>query len=389
MEIIASIIGGLFGLLGIWLYYHLIHSSGKPNNPPPLEPFPEPIPKPEPVAIPKQTQSQSQSQSQSQGQSQSQSQSQGQSQSQSQSQGQFQSQSQSQGQSQPTITQVQPQQHSPLDLPTKVFEFDVVRVNQLGEMVSKTRRQASYWVEDLGNGVTLKMVLIPGGTFMMGAPQGEPGRSDDEGPQHQVTVPSFFMSQFPITQAQWQAIMGNNPSYFKGSDCPVESTSWDDFSKFCFRVSNKTGRCYRLPTEAEWEYACRAGTTSPFSCGETLTPELANYDGNYSYALGPKGVYREKTTPVGSFPPNNFGLYDMHGNVWEWCKDVWHENYQGAPNDGTAWITGGDNERRLLRGGSWYYAPSICRSANRDWGTPGSRDNDIGGRIVLGVLWTL
>jgi formylglycine-generating enzyme required for sulfatase activity len=145
-----------------------------------------------------------------------------------------------------------------------------------------------------------------------------------------------------------------------------------------------TGRQYRLPTEAEWEYACRAGTTTPFHFGPTITSDLANYDGNYVYGDGPKGKFREETTGVGSFPPNALGLYDMHGNVWEWCQDHWHSNYEGAPTDGGAWLP--SSELRLLRGGSWLYYPELCRSAYRDYDFPDNRNCNIGFRVVCSAL---
>ncbi len=153
--------------------------------------------------------------------------------------------------------------------------------------------------------------------------------------------------------------------------------------KFCARLSRKTGHHYRLPSEAEWEYACRAGTTTPFHFGETITSDLANYDGNSTYASGPKGVYRRETTPVGSFPPNAFGLYDMHGNVYEWCADAWHDNYEGAPSDGSAWESGKNDSERMLRGGSWNFDAVHCRSAYRIGVSPGDWDYLNGLRVVV------
>ncbi|MFO5440741.1 MAG: SUMF1/EgtB/PvdO family nonheme iron enzyme, partial [Dolichospermum sp.] len=182
--------------------------------------------------------------------------------------------------------------------------------------INLTINPQSSLTEDLGNGVKLEMIAIPGGTFWMGSPTNEAERNNDEGPQHQVTVPSFFMGKYPLTQAQYQAIIGNNPSYFKGNNRPVERVIWNDAVTFCQKLSQKTGKNYRLPSEAEWEYACRAGTKTPFSFGDNITPDLVNYDGNYPYKSAPKGKYREQTTDVGTFPPNAFGLYDMHGNVW-------------------------------------------------------------------------
>ncbi|GET35887.1 formylglycine-generating enzyme family protein [Microseira wollei] len=196
------------------------------------------------------------------------------------------------------------------------FEFEVVTVDAFGQINSRRRHSARYFTEDLGNGVGIEMVAIPGGTFLMGSPETEEGRLKNESPQHQVTVKPFFMGKYPITQEQWQAVMGNNP-YFKGGKIPVEKVYWQDAIKFCAKLSQKTGKNYRLPSEAEWEYACRAGTTTPFHFGETITPDLVNYNGNFPHASAPKGLYRQETTPVGSFPPNAFGLYDMHGNVCE------------------------------------------------------------------------
>jgi formylglycine-generating enzyme required for sulfatase activity len=237
--------------------------------------------------------------------------------------------------------------------------------------------------ENIGNGVSLEMVKIPGGRFLMGSPETEAERDQDEGPQHYVNVPEFLMGKYTVTQAQWQAVMGNNPSQFKGKNRPVENVSWNDATKFCQKLSKKTGRDYRLPSEAEWEYACRAGTTTPFYFGETITPELVNYNGNETYGNVPKGKRRGETTDVGIFPPNSFGLYDMHGNVSEWCQDIWHSNYDGAPVDGSAWVNGGNSSRRVLRGGSWYSNPRSCRSAYRlIFYSVGANDYLFGFRLV-------
>ena len=229
------------------------------------------------------------------------------------------------------------------------------------------KQELKDFVEDLGNGITLTMVQIPGGTFMMGSLEGEAERDKDESPQHQVKVPGFFMGKYEITQAQYQAIMGKKPSKFKGEKRPVEQVSWDDAVEFCKKLSQKRGKTYRLPSEAEWEYACRAGTKTPFYFGETITTDLVNYNGNFPYGSAPKGEYRQQTTDVGKFLPNSFGLYDMHGNVLEWCQDVYNDNYQGAPINGSAWLTGKDNNKKLLRGGSWLNSAKNCRSADRDW----------------------
>ncbi|TFI53568.1 TIR domain-containing protein [Mastigocladus laminosus UU774] len=271
---------------------------------------------------------------------------------------------------------------APPGITLQTFQFETVTVNPQGNITNRRNCTAKYFVEDLGNGVTLEMVQIPGGRFIMGSPAGEAGRYDNEGPQHEVTVPSFFMGKYVVTQAQYQAIMGSNPSHFKGEKLPVETVSWHDAVEFCKRLSQKTGRTYRLPSEAEWEYAARAGTTTPFYFGETITTDLANYDGNYTYGSAPKGEYRQQTTDVGKFPPNSFGLYDMCGNLFEWCLDKYHNNYDGAPTDGSAWLEG-SNDNKLLRGGSWNFNPRGCRSANRDRNDPVSRYDDVGFRLVV------
>ncbi|MBD2616356.1 SUMF1/EgtB/PvdO family nonheme iron enzyme [Nostoc punctiforme FACHB-252] len=267
----------------------------------------------------------------------------------------------------------------------QTFEFDVVTVDATGKQINRKRHSANFFIEDLGNGVILEMVSIPGGTFIMGSPNNE-GKANER-PQHQIKVREFFMGKYQITQEQYQAIIGKNPSNFKGTNQPVENVSWNDAVKFCQKLNQKTKRIYRLPSEAEWEYACRAGSTTPFYCGETITTDLVNYDGNYTYASAPKGQYCKQTTPVGSFPPNAFGLYDMHGNIWEWCQDYWHDNYQRAPIDGSAWLTtalssGLLSNSRLLRGGSWYDNPGNCRSANRHKNGARNCYNDVGFRVV-------
>jgi formylglycine-generating enzyme required for sulfatase activity len=249
-----------------------------------------------------------------------------------------------------------------------------------------------YFTEDIGNGLRLDMILIPGGSFAMGSPDAELERRDNEGPQHSVTVSEFFMSRYPITQAQWRAValmdqmerkLDTDPSRFKGNDRPVDQVSWYDATEFCQRLTLYTGRTYRFPSEAEWEYACRARTTTPFCYGKTLTPDIANYNATYSYEGSPNGEYRQETVPVGIFPPNAFGLYDMHGNVWEWCQDYYHDSYKGAPTDGSAWVDDGNSDRScVLRGGAWFNAPRICRSACRMKTSPESRSDLFSFRVV-------
>jgi len=194
-----------------------------------------------------------------------------------------------------------------------------------------------------------------------------------------------------VTQAQYEAVIGGNPSRLKGANRPVETVSWNDAVEFCQKLSAKTKRQFRLPSEAEWEYACRAGTTTPFYFGDTISTAQANYDGNQIYGSGEKGEYRQKTTDVGSFPPNAFGLYDMHGNVWEWCLDHYHASYEGAPTDGSAWIDKNAKEgaTRVRRGGSWDFPPVACRSACRFYYNPRATDYFIGFRIVCSSPRTL
>ncbi|NEO53166.1 MAG: SUMF1/EgtB/PvdO family nonheme iron enzyme [Okeania sp. SIO3B5] len=276
---------------------------------------------------------------------------------------------------------------SPSPKPTPKFSiqtFTTITVNSRGEEISSREGQAEVMTENF-NGVSLEMVKIPRGRFLMGSPETEAGRSDSEGPQHYVDVPEFFMGKYPVTQAQWEAVMGNNLSHFKGASRPVEKVSWNDTTDFCQKLSEITGKKYSLPSESQWEYACRAGTTTPFYFGETITSELVNFNGNSTYADAPKGIYREETTDVGIFPLNAFGLYDMHGNVWEWCQDVWHDNYEGAPTDGSAWETGGNSNRRMLRGGSWYNGSKVCRTAGRNYGSANLLDFRCGFRVVSSV----
>ena len=268
------------------------------------------------------------------------------------------------------------------------------------------RRRAQGFSEPLGseadNATSLTMLWIPPGRFWMGSPEEESERRTNEGPQHLVQLQGFFLSQTPITQAQWRQVadwkpnkgerawskkLNPNPSHFKGDQRPVEQVSWDDAMEFCHRLSHRSGRHYTLPSEAQWEYACRAGTISPFHCGSTISSKLANYDGTKVYGDGEKGEYRQQTMDVASFPANPWGLHDTHGNVWEWCADHWHDNYEGAPEDGGAWLEEGAKENknetryRLLRGGSWFNHPRVCRSAFRFYGRPGFRDDGIGFRV--------
>lgn len=242
------------------------------------------------------------------------------------------------------------------------------------------KRTNKAYVEDLGDGVSLTLMLIPGGYFMMGAPKGEPESRDNERPQHRVSVPPFLMGRYPVTQAQWRVVAGYDredrdlkpkPSHFKGDDLPVEQVSWHDATEFCKRLLAKTQKNYHLPSEAQWEYTCRAETTTAYHFGNQLTPELANYESSIG-----------RTTVVGTYPANHWGLHDMHGNVWEWCQDHGHGNYEGAPTDGSAWIEGGNSGLRASRGGAWLINnPRLCRSAYCYYYGPGTDTYSSGFRV--------
>lgn len=235
----------------------------------------------------------------------------------------------------------------------------------------------------------LTLVFIPGGSLIMGA---EP----EETPVHSVQVPGFYLSQYPITQAQWRAVaalpmvnqsLDPNPAYFVGDNLPVEQVSWYDAVEFSDRLSRAMGREYRLPSEAEWEYACRAGTRTEFWFGQNLNSDLANYDAHSGYGTNPERPFLSKTTPVDYFGIHNpFGLADLHGNVWEWCQDHWHRDYQDAPTDGSAWLSEDEQQLRVIRGGSWDDLPRFCRSASRYALDPQRRVNNVGFRIACTTI---
>ena len=235
--------------------------------------------------------------------------------------------------------------------------------------------------KDFTNSLGMKFVWIPPGNFMMGSPKEEKLPNDNQ-TQHKVTLTKgFYMGVYTVTQEQWKEIMGKNPSFFKGEkNLPVEQVSWDDCQDFIKKLREKDKKAYRLPTEAEWEYSCRAGTKTPFHFGETISTEQANYNGDFTYGNGKKGVYRKKTTPVGSFPANAWGLHDMHGNVWQWCQD-WYGDY---PQKDVVDPTGPEKgQYRVLRGGSWHFSPEYCRSAIRVRDEPGNRSNNYGLRVCF------
>lgn len=293
----------------------------------------------------------------------------------------------------------------PVEASPAQTEFEVLTVDAQGQPQARMQRTAALWVELLHDGIELELVHIPGGTFIMGALPTEEGWQPGQSPPHEVTIAPFWLSRTPITQVQWSAIaslpaiqrrLSPNPSCFSGANRPVEQVSWEEAIEFCARLSAFSQRSYRLPSEAEWEYACRAGTQTPFHFGETITTDLANYSGiNWEYdgrlcskgcyGRGPLGCDRRETTDVGYFGvANAFGLLDMHGLVREWCADPWHDNYDNAPADGSVWRETGDPILRVLRGGSWNGSPRVCRSAFRSRAAQASNLYDIGFRVVWG-----
>jgi formylglycine-generating enzyme required for sulfatase activity len=291
------------------------------------------------------------------------------------------------------------------------FRFEIVTLDGEGRPSSSRKSTGRSYVEVLGDGVTLEMVEIPAGTFLMGTSESERGtiastyermgrsearaskRAGVEAPQHSVTVRAYFMARFEVTQAQWRTVaamphvergLDANPSECAGDDRPVESVSWDEATEFCARLSRATGRAYRLPSEAEWEYACRAGTTTPFHFGQTISTTVANYWGDPAFGGVVPRECREETLPVGALgKANAFGLSDMHGNVAEWCLDTWHPDYHGAPADGRAWGAGPYAHLRVVRGGSWYDLAVYCRSAARLRHKPEHDGGDTGFRVVV------
>jgi eukaryotic-like serine/threonine-protein kinase len=262
------------------------------------------------------------------------------------------------------------------------YTFETVSVDGNGEIIDRQLGTVECLTASLGEGIALDLVSIPGGTFMMGDDRHHP----DEQPIHQVTLPPFYMGKYPITQAQYRSIMGENMGAGVGANYPIEQISWDDALEFCHKLSHQTRKQYSLPSEAQWEYACRATTTTAFHFGDIITPDLVNYNGDYPYQGAPTGENRAQATPVGSFPPNAFGLSDMHGNVWEWCLDEYQPNYLGAPTDGSALVstTSAGDLKRVMRGGAWDYVAKGCRSSVRCSLAPQLRINGCGFRVVLG-----
>ena len=274
-------------------------------------------------------------------------------------------------------------------LPLRAFAFDVVTLDRDGRETERRRGRVQQFSERLGKRTILHMVQIPGASFTMGAPASDADGSQFERPQRLVTVPPFYLGKYPVTIDQWRAVMGVLPPAMKKLNAkfrvsgrqPVVSVSWPEAEAFCAQLSRTARRAYRLPTEAEWEYACRAGTASPFAFGESITQEVVNHDGDYLRLLG----HDCATNPVGSRGvANAFGLFDMHGNVWEWCRDCWHPSHEGAPSDGSAWRRDADEGTRVLRGGSWSAQARHCRAAARRFGGhPGVRSREIGFRVAM------
>jgi formylglycine-generating enzyme required for sulfatase activity len=248
--------------------------------------------------------------------------------------------------------------------------FETVQTDAVGNLVNRRRKRVRQLIERLGGGVELIMLEVPGGEFQLGG-----DRYAWEQPAHRVRLTDFYLGRYPVTQAQWREVarlprknidLSVDPSAFKGDDRPVECVSWPEALEFCARLAAETGHAYRLPSESEWEYACRAGSTTPFSFGPTITPAVVNYDGAYPYGGAAHGPARGQTLAVGSLgAANAFGLCDLHGNVWEWCADEWHDSYDAAPSDGAAWCGAGEARFRVVRGGSWVSTAEVCRSCDR------------------------
>ncbi|MBE9221499.1 SUMF1/EgtB/PvdO family nonheme iron enzyme [Cyanobacterium stanieri LEGE 03274] len=295
-----------------------------------------------------------------------------------------------------------PENNLVTDSPTiENFEFDSITIQEKKKLFGLVggidkqviTRKNKFFVEYLGEGVNLEMIFIPAGTFLMGSPNDDSEKEKDETPPYRVNIFPFYMSKYPITQAQWRFVsnlpkvkrfLNENPSGFKGDNLPVEKVSWDDAQEFCARLKQYTKRGYRLPSEAEWEYACRGGSNSIFSFGNIINPQFANYDNrkNSNNNGGNDDKFDRKTTPVDSFFPNGFGLYDCHGNVWEWCQDHYTPNYTNKSKDGSAFRSQLSTTPRVVRGGSWSLPSNYCRSAKRSSYVADSTYNFIGFRVA-------
>jgi eukaryotic-like serine/threonine-protein kinase len=268
------------------------------------------------------------------------------------------------------------------NLNTYSFSYYFYEKNQ---ELKELKGEATYYTEALED-VELDMVYLAGGTFSMGSPEEEPERFDNEGPVHPVKIHPFYIGKYPITQKQWQKVMGNNPSYFSGEDRPVEGISWSHAYHFCEFLKAKTNKNYRLVTEAEWEYACRGNLTTPYYTGYHIDSKMANFNLIGSPSEGKEQPVGQ-TTKVGTYPPNPFGIYDMCGNVWEWCADVGHRDYSQAQSDkeveGDACMELQDLTPWVLRGGSFDNKARTLRCANRFKSCPTNRFNTLGFRIAI------
>ena len=287
-------------------------------------------------------------------------------------------------------TVIQPEDRNHLDLET--FDFEVSTVDKAGKIRRSQMHRASFFSVPFNGAERLEMVAIAPGKFWMGAAKSESPRKSYEAPRHRVGISPFFISKYPITQSQWAAVaalpkirrdLPTDPSHFQGGDRPVESVSWLEAVEFCDRLSQHTGRRYQLPSESQWEYACRAGTQTPFHTGETIASQFANYVGTCTYKAEAAGEYRQATVPVGRYSPNAFGLHDMHGNVWEWCADAWHRNYRDSPKNGQIRTSDRQPQMRAIRGGGWLDSPDKIRSASRSGYLETALNRTIGFRVTV------
>lgn len=279
------------------------------------------------------------------------------------------------------------------NLPVYSTTFDVATVDSVGQVIEIRQESNSLFTERLDLEINIEMIVVPGDFFLMGTADDKDYKNDDETPQHYVKIKTFLLSRYPITQAQWRYIcdlprierdLQHEPSYFSGENQPVETVSWLDAVEFCARLSCKTNRPYRLPCEAEWEYACRAKTDTPFHYGETITPRLANF--KYNYDQENEELSKTGTSIVNKFQfSNQFGLHDMHGNVWEWCADTWHASYEKAPTVGETWVVNGEKNIRVIRGGSWNSPIDFCRSSYRNNEKINFKGNGVGFRIACSI----
>ena len=269
----------------------------------------------------------------------------------------------------------------------QTFEFETIYLDKQGRIAKRSSLFAESLVTKLTPDTSLEMVRIPAGNFLMGASFEKAKHRQNETPAHSVNIESFLLGKFTVTQAQWLAIMSDlplMPTEFRSENLPVVNVWLEKAFEFCARLSKMTGLSFRLPSEAEWEYACRAGTTTPFHFGQAISTEFANYNANHLDRGLNLDEFRQNTTPAGFFKvANNFGLFDMHGNVWEWCSDIWHADYNGAPTDGSSWVNNGDQSYCVQRGGSWCDRANACRSAFRVGDIAHNSDNVVGLRICL------